>query len=54
MSSSFEFRERERGRENGKVGGRQAKLNESESGREPEKGGETVLTSIINIITLLL
>ena len=28
-----------------KVGGKQAKLNESESGREPEKGGKILLTS---------
>ena len=32
----------ERGKENEKVGGKQAKLNESESGREPEKGGKIV------------
>ena len=36
---------RERGKENEKVGGKQAKLNESESGREPEKGGKILLTS---------
>ena len=35
----------ERGKENEKVGGKQAKLNESESGREPEKGGKILLTS---------
>ena len=35
----------ERGKENEKVGGRQAKLNESESGREPKKGGKILLTS---------
>ena len=37
--------ETERGKENEKVGGKQAKLNESESGREPEKGGKILLTS---------
>ena len=35
----------ERGKGNEKVGGKQAKLNESESGREPEKGGKILLTS---------
>ena len=44
MSSSLEYRDRERQR-NEKVGRKQAKLNESESGREPEKGGKILLTS---------
>ena len=35
----------ERGKENEKVGGKQAKLNESESGREPEEGGKILLMS---------
>ena len=35
----------ERGKENEKVGGNQAKLNESESGRELEKGDAIQLTS---------
>ena len=35
----------ERGKENEKVGSKQANLNESESGREPEKGGKILLTS---------
>ena len=35
----------ERGKENEKVGCKQAKLNESDSGREPEKGGKILLTS---------
>ena len=35
----------ERGKKNEKVGGKQAKLNESESGREPEKGGKIFLMS---------
>ena len=35
----------ERSKENEKVGGKQAKLNESESSREPEKGGKILLTS---------
>ena len=34
MSSGLEYRDRERDRENEKVGGKQAKLNERESGRE--------------------
>ena len=35
----------ERGKENEKVGRKQAKLNESESGREPEKGGKILVMS---------
>ena len=35
----------ERGKENEKVGGKQAKLNESESGREPEEGAKILLMS---------
>ena len=35
----------ERGKEKEKEGGKQAKLNESKSGREPEKGGKILLTS---------
>ena len=35
----------QRGKENEKVRGKQAKLNESESGRELEKGGKILLTS---------
>ena len=34
-----------RGRENEKVGGKQAKPNERESSRELDKGGETAMTS---------
>ena len=40
MSSTLESVEIERGKENEKVGDKQAKLNESESGRQPEKGGK--------------
>ena len=35
----------ERGKESEKVGRKQAKLNESESGREPEKGGKILVMS---------
>ena len=35
----------EKGKENEKVGGKQAKLNESESGRELEEGDAILLTS---------
>ena len=45
MPSSLESVEIERGKENEKVGDKQAKLNESESGRQPEKGGKILLTS---------
>ena len=37
----------ERGKENEKVGRKPTKLNESESGREPEKGGNILLTSSV-------
>ena len=45
MSSTLESVEMERGKENEKVGDKKAKLNESESGRHPEKGDKILLTS---------
>ena len=46
MSSSLEHRDRERQKKR-ESRRQQAKLNESESGREPEKGGKILLTSSV-------